>query len=188
MELSGLSRQADIWKLLSLAWVMGWWTLQNSIRLVPMIDQAGELVLSVCYITKRKWHILQMIYAVHTAKSKFTVHQSQWLASRRHQFGRRRLLASELHCSFLSNPTSAIGNPCAYKSLMVRLPIQVFQNCVWHFNSQGVYSSQSLYKVINFSGVTSVHVPAVWALKISPRVHFFSYGCCPRTSSWLETT
>jgi hypothetical protein len=36
-----------------------------------------------------------------------------------------------------------------------------------------VYSSQSLYKVINFSGVTSVHVPAVWALKISPRVHFF---------------
>jgi hypothetical protein len=122
MELSGLSRQADIWKLLSLAWVMGWWTLQNSIRLVPMIDQAGELVLSVCYITRPKWHIFQMIYAVHTAKSKFTVHQSQWLASWRHQFGRRRLLASELHCSFLSNPTSAIGNPCAYKSLMVRLP------------------------------------------------------------------
>ena len=31
---------------------------------------------------------------------------------------RRRLLASELHCSFLANPTSAIGIPCTYKFLM----------------------------------------------------------------------
>jgi len=41
------------------------------------------------------------------------------------------------------------------------------------FNSRGTYSSQSLYKVINFRGVKSVHVPAVWSLKIPPRVHCF---------------
>jgi hypothetical protein len=44
---------------------------------------------------------------------------------------------------------------------------------VWHFNSNGVYSSQSLYKVINFRGIQPVHVSAVWHLKIPPRVHFF---------------
>ena len=44
---------------------------------------------------------------------------------------------------------------------------------IWHFNSSGVYSSQSLYKVINFRGIKSVHASAVWSLKIPPRVHFF---------------
>jgi len=44
---------------------------------------------------------------------------------------------------------------------------------IWTFNSRGVYSSQSLYKVINFRGVKSIHVPAVWNLKVPPRVHFF---------------
>lgn len=46
---------------------------------------------------------------------------------------------------------------------------------IWQFNSSGVYSSQSLYKIINFRGVVlvPVHVPAVWNLKIPPRVQFF---------------
>ena len=44
---------------------------------------------------------------------------------------------------------------------------------IWQFNSHGVYSSQSLYKVINFRGISPVFVPAVWALKVPPRVHFF---------------
>lgn len=47
---------------------------------------------------------------------------------------------------------------------------------IWSFSSNGVYS-QSLYRIINFMGVTPVHVPAVWALKIPPPpppVHFFS--------------
>jgi hypothetical protein len=44
---------------------------------------------------------------------------------------------------------------------------------VWNFNTSGVYSSQSLYRVINFRGITTVHVSAVWSLKIPPRVHFF---------------
>jgi hypothetical protein len=44
---------------------------------------------------------------------------------------------------------------------------------IWLFNTSGVYSSQSLYKVINFRGIKTVHVPALWHIKIPPRVHFF---------------
>jgi hypothetical protein len=44
---------------------------------------------------------------------------------------------------------------------------------IWQFTSSGVYSSQSLYKIINFRGIKTVHVSAVWKIKIPPRVHFF---------------
>jgi hypothetical protein len=47
------------------------------------------------------------------------------------------------------------------------------EEMVWTFNSNGEYSSQSLYKIVNFRGVKPVHTPAVWNLKIPPRVHFF---------------
>lgn len=42
---------------------------------------------------------------------------------------------------------------------------------IWTFNSNGVYSSQSLCRVINNRGVTLVHLPAIWILKVPPRVH-----------------
>jgi hypothetical protein len=41
---------------------------------------------------------------------------------------------------------------------------------IWQFNSKGIYSSQSLYRLINFRGILPVHVPAVWHLNIPPRV------------------
>jgi hypothetical protein len=44
---------------------------------------------------------------------------------------------------------------------------------IWTFNSNGIYSSQSLYKIMNFRGVKQIHTPAVWGLKIPLRVHFF---------------
>jgi hypothetical protein len=44
---------------------------------------------------------------------------------------------------------------------------------IWQFQSNGIYSFQSLYSVINFRGVTPVYVHAVWKLRIPPRVHFF---------------
>jgi len=44
---------------------------------------------------------------------------------------------------------------------------------IWMFNSDGLYSSQSLYKIINFRGVIPVHVSAVWSIKAPPRIHFF---------------
>jgi hypothetical protein len=44
---------------------------------------------------------------------------------------------------------------------------------IWQFSSNGVYSSQSFYKVSNFRGILPVYTPAVWELKIPPRVQFF---------------
>ena len=44
---------------------------------------------------------------------------------------------------------------------------------IWKFSSKGSYSSQSLYKVINFRGIKQVHVSAVWGIKVPPRVHMF---------------
>jgi uncharacterized protein (DUF2235 family) len=44
---------------------------------------------------------------------------------------------------------------------------------VWQFTSKGIYSSQSLYKVISFRGIKQVHVSSVWNIKIPPRVHMF---------------
>jgi hypothetical protein len=44
---------------------------------------------------------------------------------------------------------------------------------IWQFNSSGIYSSQSLYKIINFRGIKPVHVSAVWSIKVPPRVHYF---------------
>jgi hypothetical protein len=44
---------------------------------------------------------------------------------------------------------------------------------IWQFNSTGVYSSHSLYKVINFRGVSPVYMPSIWKLFIPPRVQFF---------------
>jgi len=43
----------------------------------------------------------------------------------------------------------------------------------WSFNSNGQFSVQSLYAIINHRGVTPVYVQAVWKLNIPPRVHFF---------------
>jgi hypothetical protein len=44
---------------------------------------------------------------------------------------------------------------------------------IWKFESKGVYPVSSLYSIINFRGVMPIHVPAVWKLKIPPRVHVF---------------
>jgi hypothetical protein len=44
---------------------------------------------------------------------------------------------------------------------------------VWQYQSYGIYSSQSLYAIINFIGVQPIYLPAVWKLTIPPRMHFF---------------
>jgi hypothetical protein len=43
---------------------------------------------------------------------------------------------------------------------------------VWQLNLVVVYSSQSLYSVINFRGVQPVFIPAVWKLLIPPEFTF----------------
>jgi hypothetical protein len=44
---------------------------------------------------------------------------------------------------------------------------------IWKYESNGVYSSKSLYAIINFRGVQPIYLPAVWDLKIPPRVQNF---------------
>jgi hypothetical protein len=44
---------------------------------------------------------------------------------------------------------------------------------IWKYESKGVYSSKSLYVVINFRGIQHVFLPSVWDLKIPPRVQIF---------------
>jgi hypothetical protein len=44
---------------------------------------------------------------------------------------------------------------------------------LWQYTSSGVYSSSSMYDIINFRGIGHVYLPAVWKLKIPPRVQVF---------------
>jgi hypothetical protein len=44
---------------------------------------------------------------------------------------------------------------------------------IWSFSSNGKYSIQSLYAVLNHRGVVPLYVSAVWKLKIPPRVQIF---------------
>jgi hypothetical protein len=37
---------------------------------------------------------------------------------------------------------------------------------IWYYATKGVYSSGSLYVVINFRGVKPIYLPSVWYLKI----------------------
>jgi hypothetical protein len=43
---------------------------------------------------------------------------------------------------------------------------------IWQHHSIGLYSSQTLYSIINFRGVVHVYVPSVWKLTVPPRVQF----------------
>lgn len=44
---------------------------------------------------------------------------------------------------------------------------------IWQCGNNGTYSSQALYKVINFRGICPEYVPAVWRVRVPPRVQFF---------------
>jgi len=44
---------------------------------------------------------------------------------------------------------------------------------VWAYESKGVYSTQSLYAVVNFRGVHHVYIPSVWKVTFPPRIQIF---------------
>ena len=44
---------------------------------------------------------------------------------------------------------------------------------IWQYESKGVYSSRSMYAIVNFRGVRQIYLLAVWQLKIPPRVQIF---------------
>jgi hypothetical protein len=47
---------------------------------------------------------------------------------------------------------------------------------IWKYESNGVYSVSSLYAIVNFRGITPVHIPAVWQIKVPPDCMYFC-GC-----------
>ena len=44
---------------------------------------------------------------------------------------------------------------------------------IWQLDNKGVYSTSSLYHIINFRGVQPIYIPAVWSIKVPPRVQVF---------------
>jgi hypothetical protein len=44
---------------------------------------------------------------------------------------------------------------------------------VWEYEKSRIYSSQSLYAVISFRGVTYVHIPAIWSIMVPPKIQLF---------------
>lgn len=41
---------------------------------------------------------------------------------------------------------------------------------IWQYESKGIYSSKSLYAIINFRGVQPVFLPAVWNIRVPPKI------------------
>ena len=44
---------------------------------------------------------------------------------------------------------------------------------IWQYESKGIYSSKSLYAIANFRGVQPIFLPAVWSVRIPPKVQGF---------------
>lgn len=44
---------------------------------------------------------------------------------------------------------------------------------IWSYVTNGVYSSKSMYALVNFRGIQPIYLSAVWDIKIPPRVQIF---------------
>jgi hypothetical protein len=44
---------------------------------------------------------------------------------------------------------------------------------IWQYETNGIYSSKSMYAIVHFRGVKPAFLPAVWDLKIPPRIQIF---------------
>jgi hypothetical protein len=44
---------------------------------------------------------------------------------------------------------------------------------IWEFDSNGRYSVQSLYAIVNFTGVKHVYTPVIWKILVPSRLHIF---------------
>jgi hypothetical protein len=53
---------------------------------------------------------------------------------------------------------------------------------MWSYETNDLYSSKSMYALVNFMGVIPIFLHAVWDLKIPHRVQVF-YGCFHRIKS-----
>jgi hypothetical protein len=46
---------------------------------------------------------------------------------------------------------------------------------IWQFSSDGRFSVQSLYKVVNFRGIQPVFASSIWDIKIPPTIQYFMW-------------
>jgi hypothetical protein len=44
---------------------------------------------------------------------------------------------------------------------------------VWQYETNGIYSSSSMYAIVNFRGIQPIYLPSVWKLKIPPKIQVF---------------
>jgi hypothetical protein len=44
---------------------------------------------------------------------------------------------------------------------------------IWQYETNGIYSSSSMYAIVNFRGIQPIYLPSVWKLKIPPRIQVF---------------
>jgi hypothetical protein len=44
---------------------------------------------------------------------------------------------------------------------------------IWQYETNGIYSSSSMYTLVNFRGEQPIYLPPVWKLKILPRIQVF---------------
>jgi hypothetical protein len=82
---------------------------------------------------------------------------------------------SEVKLTFRRNFSEAIMDRW-YE--LVGIVTEVTYDCdgdalVWQYDSKGTYTFQSLYAVINFKGVIPVFIPAIWKVKVPPKIHIF---------------
>jgi hypothetical protein len=82
---------------------------------------------------------------------------------------------SQLRCTFRRTFTAELL--VQWQEILVIASTISFTNSedqlIWQFESNGVYSSQSMYALVNFRGVKQIFLPAVWKLKIPPRIQVF---------------
>jgi hypothetical protein len=60
-----------------------------------------------------------------------------------------------------------------YVRLLRLLELNEEDELIWQLQTSGIYSSHSMYNVINFRGIMHVYVPAVWKIRV-PLGAFFS--------------
>jgi hypothetical protein len=44
---------------------------------------------------------------------------------------------------------------------------------IWQYETNGIYSSSSMYAIVNFRGIQPIYLPSMWKLKIPPRIQVF---------------
>ena len=58
---------------------------------------------------------------------------------------------------------------------------------IWKLEAGGAYSVRSMYAMVNFRGISPVHIPDIWKIHVPPNIHIF-YGCLLITKYWLGRT